>query len=321
MLQYEVETGDTVKIGNMPFVVEGKLNKLPGQSGIAATVSPPVYMPLKYLDETGLVQKGSRVNYRYYFKFNPETDIENIVERLEPQLDNEGLRYETVEIRKKSIGKTFENLASFLNLVGFVALLLGCVGVASSVHIYVKEKLTAVAILRCLGASGRQAFLIFLIQIVGMGILGSLMGTVLGSSIQTLLPQIFMDFLPLDVNTYLSWKAILQGFLIGTSISLLFALYPLINIRRASPLRTLRAEFEAAKDKFDLVKWGVGALIILFIFGFSLWQIGDLEDSVYFTLFLILAFLFLTGTGKLIMWTVRRYFPTGWHFIGRQSLV
>ncbi|MCZ6521332.1 MAG: ABC transporter permease, partial [Bacteroidetes bacterium] len=258
MLQFEAENGDSVKIGNLSFLIEGALKKLPGQSGIAATVSPPVYIPLKYLDKTGLVQKGSRITYRHYFKFDPDTDVGALVKSLEPVLEKEGLRHETVDMRKESIGRTFENLASFLNLVGFVALLLGCVGVASSVHIYVKEKLASVAILRCIGAKGSQAFLIYLVQILGMGLLGSFIGTALGSSIQTILPQLFMDFLPLEVNTYISWKAIVQGFLIGTAVSLLFALYPLINIRRTSPLRTLRAEYEEKRESMDLLKWLIG---------------------------------------------------------------
>ena len=320
MLQFEAEKGDSVKIGNLSFLIEGALIKLPGQSGIAATVSPPVYIPLKYLDQTGLVQKGSRITYRHYFKFSPDRDVGALVKSLEPVLEKEGLRHETVDMRKESIGRTFENLASFLNLVGFVALLLGCVGVASSVHIYVKEKLASVAILRCIGAKGTQAFLIYLVQILCMGLLGSFIGTALGSSIQTILPQLFMDFLPLEVNTYISWKAIVQGFLIGTAVSLLFAIYPLINIRRTSPLRTLRAEYEEQRESMDLLKWFIGGLIILFIFGFSYWQIEDWQQSGYFTLSVVIAFLFLTGMGRFIMWLVRKYFPTNWHFIGRQSL-
>ena len=71
---------------------------------------------------------------------------------------------ETVEERREETGDTFEDLANFLNLVAFIALLLGCVGVASAVHIYMKEKMRSVAILRCLGTQGRDAFLIYLIQ-------------------------------------------------------------------------------------------------------------------------------------------------------------
>jgi hypothetical protein len=35
-------------------------------------------------------------------------------------------------------------VGKFLNLAAFIALLLGCIGIASSVHIYIKEKLKAI---------------------------------------------------------------------------------------------------------------------------------------------------------------------------------
>ncbi|RZK01831.1 MAG: FtsX-like permease family protein, partial [Flavobacterium sp.] len=59
---------------------------------------------------------------------------------------------------------------------------------ASSIHIYVREKITSIAILRCLGVKGIQAFLIYLIQIVAIGFIGSVIGVMLGTVIQQFLP-------------------------------------------------------------------------------------------------------------------------------------
>jgi putative ABC transport system permease protein len=87
--------------------------------------------------------------------------------------------------------------------------------VASAINIYVKEKIRSVAILRCLGAKGSQAFLIYLIQIVVVGFLGSLAGAVLGTIIQQFLPIAFKDFLPMKVTAEISWSAIGTGFTIG----------------------------------------------------------------------------------------------------------
>ena len=80
---------------------------------------------------------------------------------------------------------SLDGALSFLNLVGFIALLLGCIGVASAVNIYVKDKLPTVAILRTLGASGKQAFLIYLTQIAVMGFGGAVLGAVIGTLIQS----------------------------------------------------------------------------------------------------------------------------------------
>ena len=48
---------------------------------------------------------------------------EKLVERLKPKLDENRLTHNTVEERKRDLGRSMDNLYSFLNLVGFIALL------------------------------------------------------------------------------------------------------------------------------------------------------------------------------------------------------
>ena len=61
MLQYGATVGDSIKIGNVSFAIAGTLINAPGQTGLSASVAPPVYIPLQYLEQTGLSQKGSRI--------------------------------------------------------------------------------------------------------------------------------------------------------------------------------------------------------------------------------------------------------------------
>ncbi len=320
MLQYEVELGDSVKIGNLSFKIAGKLRKVPGQSGLSATVAPVVYIPHQYLEETGLIQKGSRIRYQYFYKAESTAIAEEVLSQEKEELDDLGIGYETVEDRKESTGDSFNNLGRFLNLVAFIALLLGCVGVASSVHIYIKEKIATVAVLRCLGLKGKQAFLIYLYQIGVMGFIGAVLGTISGSFIQSFLPKVFSDFLPVEVSMALSWRAIAEGIIIGILISVLFALIPLLEIRNISPLKTLRASFENENEKPDRLKYLIYGLIFLFILGFSILQIREIEESIYFSGGILIAFGILAATGKFIMWLVKKYFPSSWSYVWRQSL-
>lgn len=320
LLQFGAKTNDSVKVGSLAFLIEGDLQRVPGQSGIAATVAPPVYIPFQFLVQTGLVQKGSRINYNFYFVFKKGTDTNALIEQYKTQLENLKLGYDTVETRKQSTGKAFENLNDFLNLVGFVALLLGCVGVASAVHVYIKEKIGIVAVLRCLGVKGSEALLIYLIQIAVMGVIGSAVGAVLGSFIQVIMPLVFNDFLPVKVNYAISWFAIFQGILTGLLVSILFALVPLLSIRNVSPLRTLRSSFEETPVSRDIWRWVTYLLITFFIYGFARLQINGWLQSLYFTLGLGAAFLVLTAFAQFIIWSVRKFFPTSWSYLWRQSL-
>jgi putative ABC transport system permease protein len=320
MLQYGAVVGDSVKIGNVSFVIAGTLINAPGQTGLSASVAPPVYIPLQYLEQTGLSQKGSRIGYQFFFKFDKPVKMEELVKKIEPRLDAEGMSYETVATQKQNTARSLQDLTDFLSLVSFIALLLGCVGVASAINIYVKEKIRSVAILRCLGAKGWQAFLIYLIQIVVVGFIGSLAGAALGTIIQQFLPIAFKDFLPIKVTTDFSWSAIGQGLLLGVVISFLFALSPLVAIRKISPLNTLRLSFQKFSLFRDPVKWLVYLLIILFIFGFSFLQIKEIPESIAFTIVILVSFLILVGTAALLMWAVRRFFPNAAGYLWRQGL-
>jgi putative ABC transport system permease protein len=318
LLQFDAAAGDSVKVGALTFRIAGSVLKVPGQSAITTTVAPPVFIPLRLMDETGLMQKGSRINYKIYARY-PEGFDESLFESfIKPRLEALELRSDDVAERKEDLGDAYADLTGFLNLTAFIALLLGCIGVASSVHIYMKEKVQAVAVLRCIGASGKQAMGIYMVQILLMGLIGSSVGAVLGTGIQFFLPTLFQDFLPFDVEMHFAWSAALQGVLLGVVVSFLFALFPLLRVRRISPLRAIRASYDAPES--DRKPYIVYLLIFLFIVFFAYIQLGSMIRALVFTGGIAAAFSLLGGVAKGIMWLVRKYFPRGGSFALRQSL-
>jgi putative ABC transport system permease protein len=320
MMQFDAKVGDSIKVGEVVFAIAGTLLKAPGQTGLTASVSPAVFIPLQYLEKTGLSQKGSRINYRHYFKYDKKTNTSEVVKAIEPKLDAEDVDFETVQSKKEDTGRSFSDLTQFLSLVGFIALLLGCIGVASAIHIYVKEKISAIAILRCLGVKASQAFLIFLIQITCIGIIGSFIGVVVGVILQQFFPLIIKDFLPIEITTNVSWSAIIQGLCLGVIISILFALLPLLSVRKISPLNVLRISFEPFKLVKDPLKWVIYVLIVLFIFCFTLLQVHGWIEAAIFTASILVAFFILIGIALFIMWIVRRFFPSSLSYVWRQGL-
>jgi len=319
MLQYNVKVGDSVKVGKVTFLIKGVLTKAPGQTNIASGIAPIVYIPLKYLNETGLMQKGSRIGYNYYFKYDHPVDVDKITKKLDPRFEKAGLGYETIETKKENTGRAFGDLTHFLSLVGFIALLLGCVGVASSIHIYVREKIASIAIMRCLGVKAYEAFLIYLVQIIGIGLIGSIAGAILGTFIQHILPLIFRDFLPISVTTDISWGAVGQGIILGVIISILFALLPLIAVRNISPLNTLRMSYEHINLLRDPMRWVVYLLILIFITTFTHFQVGNWLGSIFFTVGIIVAFIILRLIAQLLMYLVRIFVKASWSYPWRQG--
>ncbi|SEF78115.1 ABC transporter permease [Algoriphagus boritolerans] len=320
MAQFNAQVGDSIKVGAVTFQIVGELQKVPGQTGITATVAPAVYIPMAYLEETGLVQYGSRVEYNRYLQFAAGTDVEELIKPYEDQWELDRVDADTVEDRKRSTGRSFSNLSNFLSLVAFIALLLGCVGVASAVNVFVKEKLASVAVLRCLGVASLDVLLIYLVEIMVMGLVGALIGAGLGTVLQFVLPAVFSDFLPVEVNVGVSWISVGFGIVTGLFVSILFALLPLLKVRNVSPMATLRPETADSTLLKDPLRWLVIFGILVFIWGFSFYLLKDWKLAFGFTGFVLVAFGSLWGVGQLIMWAVRKFLPISLEYTWRQAL-
>jgi putative ABC transport system permease protein len=320
LLQFGAEVGDSIQVGKLHFVIAGALTKVPGQAGIAATVAPAVYVPLEYIEATGLLTRGSRLVRQYYFALPANIDADALGKSLRPTLREANESYETVAMRKQTLGNVFAFLGNFLNLVAFIALLLGCVGVAGAVHVYLQEKMSTVAVLRCVGTSSQQVFGIFLIQIIGLGLIGAILGASLGSLIQWVLPQVLQSFLPVEVSYRPVLSAWLLGILIGVGVSVLFAALPLLAVRKVSPLQTIRAGVESLAQSAPLTKVVVYGLIVLFVSGFTYSQLGRWRETMFFVLGLGAMWGLLSLTAWGVMRLVRLIVPAEGYFVWRQGL-
>ncbi|WP_432713643.1 ABC transporter permease [Pedobacter sp.] len=319
LLQYGAKIGDSIKVGSLNFAIEGAINKVPGESGIASTVAPVVYIPLSYLQETGLTKIGSRVQYKYYFRFNRPSTINYKLKKIQPELDKLGMDTETVASRKEDTGRSFKDVNRFLALAGFIALLLGCIGVGSAIHVYIKEKMGTIATLRCLGVKAWEAFIIYLIQIFFIGLIGAVLGAAAGSLIQYLLPAVLKDFIPVEITMKVSWPAITQGIILGVIISILFALPSLLSVRRISPLNALRLSFERSQRRIDFLQWLVYLLILGFVVLFTYFQMRNWMEALVFSASISIAFLLLYALSGILMWLVRLLIPFVGGYLWRQG--
>ncbi|PKA97006.1 putative ABC transport system permease protein [Flavobacteriaceae bacterium MAR_2009_75] len=320
MLQYGLVHGDSIAIGAIKLPVVGTLISVPGNSGVSAQVAPPVLIPYDMINATGLIQVGSRIDYDYFFVAEPNQDLEELDEKIDPQLDAESADLDTHLSTGQRLGRRYDNFGKFLNLVAFIALLLGCVGVASSVHIYIKEKLRSVAVLKCMGATRKQTFYIFLIQISAMGLLGGLIGSLLGLSLQQFFPLLIEGFLPFEIEITFSFEPILMGLLLGVFMSVLFALSPLLATWYVSPLEVLRVQKESS-SKSKRANFIVMVAILFFILIFAQFLLDNWKYAFSFVGVILAVFAILSGVAILFMKIIKNNFPYSWGFTARQSLL
>jgi len=320
MLQYDLSPGDSIKLGVLTLPIVGMLKSIPGSTAISTSVAPTVLIPFRFIVETELLQLGSRKEYQYFFKAPPDMDLEELDRDLDPILDAADADLDTHTSTSQRMGRSYANVSKFLNLAAFIALLLGCIGIASSVHIYIKEKLADVAVLKCLGATRKQTFFIYLIQIAIMGFIGGIIGTSIGIGLQQVFPLILQEFLPFDIQISITIQPVIVGVLLGISMSVLFALLPLLSTWYVSPLEVLRGG-EENTVKSRKAKAFIFAAILLFIFLFSFWLLKDILFALAFVLGILLTFSILVGISALFMKGIKNYFPAAWGFTARQSLL
>ena len=320
MLQFDVKPGDSIKIGELIMPIAGALKSIPGSTAISSSVAPPVIIPYRLIDETQLLQFGSRKEYQYFYKVADSVNLKQLDDKLQPLLDVENANLNTHLSATENLGKRYDNVGKFLNLAAFIALLLGCIGIASSVHIYIKEKLRAIAVLKCMGASRLQSFLIFLIQIAGIGIVGGLIGSLIGVGVQELFPYLLKDFLPFTLEITITPQPILIGVFLGLFMSVLFALLPLLRTWYVSPLDVLRVDENAAQEP-RAVRILVFGAILIFLFLFAFWLIGNALYALFFVVATAITFAVLAAVAIGFISLIKRFFPNHWGFTARQSLL
>ncbi len=319
--QFDLTVGDSVKIGLVTYEIIGGIIDIPGQSMANTFLGPRVIIPYENVEETGLLERGSRLEYTTFVKYQPGTDPELVVEELDAMRDSLSFGFDDVAERQDEVGEAIIYLSNFLNLIGFIALLLGGIGVASSIFVYVRQKIATVAVLRCMGASSNQALMIYLIQATAMGFVGSLLGAAFGTIIQLYLPVLVQDFIPVDIELFISWSSIAIGLFTGVAISVLFALIPLLAVRKISPLFTLRSVQVNLLGLLNLsTKTILTIVVALGVTGYAWIMLLDLQAAVFFTLGLSICLLLLAGFAVLIMKAARKFIPSGLNYEWRQGL-
>ncbi len=116
-------------------------------------------------------------------------------------------------------------------------------------------------------------FAIYLLQTALLGLGGSLAGAALGSALQPALAPLLARLLPFSIDLVLSPRAVLNGLAVGMGVTLLFSLWPLLEIRRVPPALILRSQVEPTLTGSR--PWPAALVIVGGLSALALWQAGS----------------------------------------------
>jgi len=273
-----VKVGDKIRIGESEFQIRAVFDEEPGGTS-GFRLGARVFLEKKAFDGAGIT-RNARVRRRILYRTTDNPT--ELVTKLRESLKGTTINIQSYRETQENLGEQFSRTENYLSLTGLLILVLGGVGVWNVARAFVEQKRKTVAVLKCLGASGGRIITVYLLQILTLGLLGSLFGVVLAQLALLLIRWRFVDALPEKMTYSINPSTVIQGITLGVLISLLFSALPLLQVRNIKPKLLLRDENNDSIRKLDFTKWLIGAVSLLGLLGLAVWQAGSIKVGAFF---------------------------------------
>ena len=282
LIKTGLQQGDSFSLGKAKLRINGVVLSEPDRITRAFSIGPRVFISRASLNESGLVQPGSRVKHRTLIRLPSSIELEKALVLLERNLTDKSISIRTYKDMQSSLSSSIERMGQYLGALGVIALLMGGIGVAMIVRTFMAQKLDTLAILSCLGASSRTLFKVYLLQSMLMGLAGSVLGVCIGFSLTFLLPQKMEGLINLKLEPVFYWIPALQSLLLGCATTLIFCLWPLIRAVKTRPLRLFRRNFEEEEQGTLRERWVSTIILGLGLATMICWQAGSIKRGLIF---------------------------------------
>lgn len=264
----DVNLGDEIIVGEQPLVITGSVRGEPDATTAVFGFGPRLLMNTADIPATGVIQPGSRVEYRLLLGGDTNS-VAEFSEWVTPLL-GQGQRLDSVEGAQPSIGETLDRAQGFLLLAGSLAVVLAAAAITLASRRFGERHTQYVAILKSLGAQSREISRLYGRSLFWIGVMGTIAGCILGWVLQETFIRVLGAMLPVDPGAAGS-KPALIGAVTAAVCLVFFAWPPLRRLGEASPLRVLRADLGVA-DAQRKRDFFVGSLAIV---GLMWWYSGS----------------------------------------------
>jgi len=317
LIRLKAGVGQTLRLGGREFRITAVLKQEPDRMTAGAGLGPRVMISQAALARTGLLAPGSRASQRLLMKLPPQIDPVTLRKQVETALpDAQVMDYHE---GNPGLNKGLENATAILSLICLVAMVLGAIGVAMAMHAHLEQRMDMLAILKALGARSGDLLRIFLLQTLGLGLAGGVLGVAAGVGVMAALPAVFGKLLPVNATLKFPWQSIAAGLGTGLLTTLLFCLPPLLDVRNVRPALVLRRLVEQGPEGFSgwVARWwarrlqlGLAALVVLALGGIA-WALSDSAKvgtwfAVLFTIALVVLLALAAGSLWMLRWLLNR---------------
>jgi putative ABC transport system permease protein len=254
LIRLNARVGQTLRLGGRNFRIAAVLQQEPDRMTSGAGLGPRVMISQAALGRTGLLAPGSRVSERLQVKLPPGLSQGADAAAVRKQLEGALPDAQVMDFREGNPALTqgLDNSTAILSLICLVAMVLGAIGVAMAMHAHLEQRMEMLAILKAVGAGSGDLLRIFLLQTLGLGLAGGVLGVAAGVGVMAALPAVFGKLLPIHAQLEFPWRSVAAGLGTGLLSTLLFCLPPLLDVRAVRPVLVLRRLVEPGPE-------GIGA--------------------------------------------------------------
>jgi putative ABC transport system permease protein len=270
LAKINVNVGDKINVGAITLTITQIITKEPDNTLDYFGLAPRVMFNKADLAATQLIQVGSRSTYALLVAGEAKATTE-FVSTFKGKLQR-GERMETVRDARSEVRVALERAQRFLGLAALLSVVLASVAVALAARRFSQRQLDSAAMMRCLGASQADIFMLNCWQFIVLGLIACALGTLAGYGAQAGLAALLSSFFTVALPLPTIMPA-LQGLAIGMVLLLGFTLPPLLSLRKVPTLRVLRRDM----DPFDGVATFAYFLGFVTLAALIIWRSGDIK--------------------------------------------
>ena len=263
---------DEVQLGDIRLRVAAVLTSEPDRAGNFSAFAPRALINAADVEAAGLIQPGSRVQYRLLLA-GPAKAVADFNDELKPKLSI-GERLQDVASGRSEVGTPLARASDYLSIAAIAAVILSGLAVALAARRHAERHYDTMALMRCLGASRRRVQGIYLRQLGLIWAVAIVLGAGLGALASQLLFQLLDSMLPTAELDFAWQRPLLTGIATATLTLLGFALPALIGLFRVSPLRVIRRELAPnSPGLIAVTALALSALAALLMLETGRWQL------------------------------------------------
>ena len=270
LTRINASVGDELKVGAIKLKIAAVITREPDSVFDYFGIAPRVMLNRQDLDATRLLQVGSRASYRFLVAGETK-DVEAFRLAFTGNLER-GERLESVRDSRSEVRVALDRAQRFLGLAALLSVILASVAVALAARRFSRRQMDAAAMMRCLGASQADIFLLNLWQFLVLGSVACVLGILAGFAAQSVLASMLAGFFTVSLPLP-TWLPAIQGAAIGLVLLLGFTLPPLLALRKVPTLRVLRRDI----DPFDAGASLAYLLGFVSLAGLIVWRAGDIK--------------------------------------------